>query len=157
MRFLKRNIEVKPSDPLLTTRWFDLASALLWLSYAFWAIAAVLQQLPIFHLVGAPHWYGLVWAGAIGVTSLAAGIGAVLIFFRVPKLAQITKKRIERDALAVFTTLIFIFHAVLAWTILSGHWIYFASFFVACSYYVMPLFRMYHLNRRIKILAGLWP
>lgn len=154
---VKRSVTIKPSDPLLTTRWFDVTAAVLWAIYAIWGIAAFLSQLPSFQFVGAPHWYGAAWAGAVGVTALVASLAATSIFFDIRHLAQVTKKRIERDALAVFCALIFVIHVVSIWTFFSGHWAYFANVFLTFSYYIVPAFRIYHLSRRIRVLSGRLP
>lgn len=154
MKLLSRYSEVKPSDPLLTTRWFDVASMGLWLSYAMWAISSLIVAIPTFHAFDAPHWYQIGWAVLIGGSSLVAGLAAASIFFRIPHLKQITKKRVERDALGVFLGMLMIYHALIALLAFTGDNARFALFFLTCSYYVMPAFRMYHLNRRIKTLAG---
>lgn len=151
---LRRESEIRPRDPLLTTRWFDVSCVTLWITYALWALASMIARIPTFKIVQAPSWYEISWSMMILLSALTAGLAGASIFFRVPRIRQVTKKRIERDALAIFCGTIAIYHAIVGLVAFSGDGSRFALFFITFSYYIMPVFRMYHLNRRIRALAG---
>lgn len=140
---------VKPSDPLLTTRWFDVISGGTWLIAFFYSICTLVAPLPTFSYAGAPSWYSMVWSLGVGTSALVAAISAHWIFYD-GGLDRITKKRLERDALLILGGFTVIYGILVVVDLFHGYGVLLSQTFRVIETLPLLVFRIHHLNGRIR-------
>lgn len=142
---------VKPTDPLLTSRWLDVAAGTNWLLYTAYALATIVAPLMTFTTAGAPRWYQLTWAIVFGLSSLTAGLAAFSIFHE-GKASKLVKKRTERDALLIMASLIAVYAILLIIVVALGYGDRFPQLIFVLSVFPFPIYRIGHLNHRIRLM-----
>lgn len=140
---------VKPSDPLLVTRWFDVASGATWFLYVAYAAATLLSPLLTFKMAGAPPWYPVIWSIGAGGSALLAALGAHWIFYD-GKAGLLVKKRLERDSLWALIAFMCIYELLLIDVVVHGALERLAQIFLFAALLPLPFFRIAHLNHRIR-------
>jgi len=141
---------VKPSDPLITDRWLDVAYVVYWLIFGLWGITSLLFGLPTVQML-TTDWYQTTWSGCIGVLASLAGVLALLVFIDTPRLKQVTKKRAEFATVAVLVVFVFVYPVLLVVRAADGETSRVgAAAVLAVSYFVFPILRLHLLRVRIK-------
>lgn len=150
-------LQVKPSDPLIVTRWLDVAYILLWFVYGLWGVFSVIVGLPTLNML-TPDWYQTVWSGFIGILSLTACVLASLVFFHTPWFKQISKKRAEFATVCALLAFVVIYPVLLVVRAADGDLSRVGpSAVLAISYLIFPVLRLYFLRGRIKLLKQVTP
>jgi hypothetical protein len=154
--WLDRILEVRPSDPLLTNRWGNLAFGMIWLLDGIWGFVSATFRIPTLSL-STPHWYEVLWSTGMTIAGLTAAFGCLSVFFRTPWLSLLNKKRVELYGLYWLTGFVGIYIILLfyfGW-IADPHDPGRASLsIVAIQFAIMPLLRIYQLNRRISAIIS---
>lgn len=154
--WLDRVLEVRPSDPLLTNRWGNLAFGLTWLVDGLWGYVSASFRIPTLSL-STPHWYEVLWSTGMTLAGLVAAFGCLSVFFKTPWISLLNKKRIELYGLywlagfiGIYIVLLFYF----GW-ISPVHDPGRASLsIVAVQFLIWPVLRIYQLNRRISAIIS---
>lgn len=140
---------IKPSDPLLTTRWLDVTCGAAWVAYVAYSLATILSPPMTFSLAGAPSWYSLIWSAGVGLAAAVAAIAAHWLFYD-GRASLLFKKRLERDALAILLGFILIYEVLLIDVVTHGDYSRLAQIFNVLATLPLPIFRIVHLNGRIR-------
>lgn len=145
-------LQLKPSDPLIVDRWFDVAYIALWFIYGLWGVTSLILGLPTI-VQFTPDWYQPAWSGMIGLLSITAAILAILVFFDTPWMKQITKKYLERSVIIVLCSFVAVYPLLLTLRSIDGesHKTGGLSILLV-SYIIFPVLRIHTLSKRIKAL-----
>lgn len=131
-----------PRDPVMVDRKLDVAYALYWLILAAWGFVAAFKGLAsIREQFGAI--YSFYWPLFIATIATVGLVAAVSFFFRT-RLAQTTKKRIERTAAIAQSLVVGVYPVAL---VLSGNY---PSAILLLVFILIPVYRIIVLNQRIK-------
>lgn len=141
----------KIREPIITNRGLDLLAALSWLSFAWWGLASTVASLPSM-AAASSDLYETVWGGSIGLLGLVASFAAVATFFRIPGFSRVTKRHVEFAALLLLTGCIAVYPLVLTTQSVGGNEDRIAAAGLAFYYLLFPIWRLIHLNCRIKAL-----
>lgn len=142
-------LQHKPSDPIITNRWLDVAYVFLWVIYAMWGTLVFFAGLPTI-ATQSPGWYEPLWSVCIATLSALAAIFALSLFLKVPKISQVRKKKLEQGTVIALTAFVAIYPILLVTAAFGGDQIRMANSILAFSYLVFPIFRVYLLRQRIK-------
>lgn len=143
----------KLREPIFTNRGLDLLAVLSWLCFAWWGIASVFVSIPSIARA-ADGLYELAWGAGIGVLALMAAIAAASTFFTIPHVSRVVKKQIEMVCLYPMAGLISVYPAVVITQAAAGNPDLVAVSGIAVYYLAFPIFRIVHLNGRIKALLN---
>lgn len=143
---------VRPSDPLLTSRWLDVTCAVMWALYLVYALATLISPLQTFELAGAPDWYAFVWSIGVAGTAGTATLAAHWMFYD-GRVGLLFKKRLERDALTAFMAFMVLYGLLLVDVVIHGSIARLAQIVIVALALPLPTFRVFHLRRRIRALV----
>lgn len=148
-------------DPLVTDRRYDVATFLTWFFYAGWGLLTAFSDLTVFGNLtrldaGVPLEliYPTLWGGAIGVAALTAAIAGMSTFFLHPScyMCRIRAKRVEMVAVCAMLGLLVVYPATILLTGDANGNPRLDIFSLACSYFPLAVFRVQHLQQRVKQL-----
>ncbi len=143
-------LQLKPSDPVVIDRWFDVAYFFLWLLYGVWGVFSLVVGLPTVHMA-ASDLYQSYWSGTIGILGLTAASMVALVFFETSWMSQLAKKRIERGAVIALISFIFVYPVLLIVRASEGEVVLVGpSSVLTLSFLIFPVLRVWVLRGRIK-------
>ena len=148
-------LQIKPSDPVVLTRWVDVCYVYVFTVYALWGISSALVGLPTLNIY-TPDVYQIVWSGCIGLLSTVAAFFASLVFFDTSWMSQITKKMIEFRAVLVASAFIVVYPILLIARVVNGEVAEVGpTAILSLSYLGFPVLRLFILRMRIRTLRAI--
>lgn len=145
---MKIKLAARPSDLLFTTRELDVFFIVIWAIYAGWGYVSVSAGVPtISQSLGLP--FNIIWSAAIAVAATVACIAGISLFFQIPHMSQVRKKRVELSACGALFFLTAIYPVYLGITSGSGDGRT-AATVLALLYPTIVFFRIRNLLHRVR-------